>query len=758
METQPNLTLNMDAVVPDNVRVQQLVHIANNSSEELEAYKSMRTFLENLTQSLMALKMTDDHKNTMFKVFDAFLTQLQNFQCKLLKSCSEQIRMEENLHLGLEFIRTEVRQSSTSYRRHKIYRTNPNFIAPTPMAIGTRWEARRVKHVKLKRKIYIPRLIRNTFYYVSILEILETLFADPVFSTMYFEYNNRVVEPNVYSDFRSGSRASEIEIFQDPAAIQLQIAYDDFEICNPLGPVAGRHNISGFYLSIRNVPIQFRSKIDNIYINCVCNANDLKTQNTDYNNVWDVIVRDVQELEQKGVIIDRANNVRLRGTIVQLAGDNMAVNSGLGFSGSFSASFYCRICMMSHEECQRATIDDPTKHRTKQNYEDCLRKAEELTKADLKVTKGIKYNCNLNKCEYFHIIENPTVDIMHDVLEGAIPFALKQLFIQCIAAKLFTIDQLNSLVIFHNYGSANTPKKPSNIFLDKQALGQTASQMLCLFLHLPLILYKFRENIAVIQNWPLIESLYYIVEIVFSIEIEESDIQTLDKNIHSHLKCLREQYKVSLLPKHHFILHYPMLIRRLGPLVHFMMMRYESKHQQLKQFVKNTHNFRNIVKTMAIRHQQNMVHNGFTYVNSISHGKQKEIGAPCFNLYKSIFAELQNIELHEVLEINNLKINDCRFECGFVVLKESNLFHIQKILIVKDYSFLVCKEFVLVELDEFSKCFKVKLEQSNDLKLIMVNELKIKQTFELSCIGTEQFLICENVHVRKALLSRANTH
>ena len=43
---------------------------------------------------------------------------------------------------------------------------------------------------------------------------------------------------------------------------------------------------------------------------------------------------------------------------------------------------------------------------------------------------------------------------------------------------------------------------------------------------------------------------------------------------------------------------------RCGPLVHVWCMRYEAKHSYFKQLVRITGNFKNMLKTLSIRHQR----------------------------------------------------------------------------------------------------------------------------------------------------------
>lgn len=64
--------------------------------------------------------------------------------------------------------------------------------------------------------------------------------------------------------------------------------------------------------------------------------------------------------------------------------------------------------------------------RTKESYDECVDSAKNFISQgkaiDLKATKGDKRECIFNRLQYFHILDNPTLDVMHDVNEGLVPF------------------------------------------------------------------------------------------------------------------------------------------------------------------------------------------------------------------------------------------------------------------------------------------------------------------------------------------------
>ncbi|KAL0148361.1 hypothetical protein M9458_056341 [Cirrhinus mrigala] len=60
------------------------------------------------------------------------------------------------------------------------------------------------------------------------------------------------------------------------------------------------------------------------------------------------------------------------------------------------------------------------------------------------------------------------------------------------------------------------------------------------------------------------------------------------------------------ITKHHYIEHYPKLIRTFGPLIDVWTMRFEGKHKVFKTIVRRTQNFKNVCLTLAVRHQKMM--------------------------------------------------------------------------------------------------------------------------------------------------------
>lgn len=246
--------------------------------------------------------------------------------------------------------------------------------------------------------------------------------------------------------------------------------------------------------------------------------------------------------------------------------------------------------------------ENPEKIRQKESY---LSTIEVITEneIDLKSTKGIKKYCVFNDLQNFHIFDNFSVDIMHDVNEGVIPFFMNKLLFM-IKNKISTLADIQAKVRDFNYGILNKKYKPSKINLEKHNLGQNAKQIYCIMIFLPFILINYRPKL--LNIWNAMEKLLQIMQIIYSTCIRKTDIERLKDCIEEHLTFLVNKLNVNLIPKHHIMLHYPSVIHKMGPLIHMWMMRMESKHKVFTDMVKITNNFVNITKTLAHCHQQRL--------------------------------------------------------------------------------------------------------------------------------------------------------
>lgn len=162
-------------------------------------------------------------------------------------------------------------------------------------------------------------------------------------------------------------------------------------------------------------------------------------------------------------------------------------------------------------------------------------------------------------------------------------------------------QDLLSRIYGFDYGFLERKNRPTKIILESagNGIGLNSIQTLCLVKNIPLL---FGDIIPPgNQNWNLLLLLLQIMNIVFSPTVTLGMTIHLKHLIVDHHKLFKHLYlQRNLLPKHHFMIHYPSSIRKIGPLLYMWSMRFEAKHKMFKDSFKN---FKNITKSLAKKHQ-----------------------------------------------------------------------------------------------------------------------------------------------------------
>ncbi len=475
----------------------------------------------------------------------------------------------------------------SDWKREKYYSDNLNIVVPETIFLGTR---------KSNGK-------KRTCQYVPLLKNLENLLK-------HTDIQNFVVsrlpswDGNLH-DYFDGSYYKTNAIFcTDEPRLQIICYFDEFEVVNPIGHSKTTHKLGGFYYSLGNIPPSNRSQLHVIQLAILVSVSDIKEFGLE--TVLKPFIHDLKILETEGLFVPSMGR-HIRGTVTGVVADNLGSHFIGGFRESFNGSASsrpCRFCMISKAMLEISTDPDSCDKRTIQSYK---RQTALVAKfPDLCNTYGLKHNSVFNKLQYFHVSHGLPPDIMHDFLEGIIPYELPLIISSFLQKKLFTLDELNSTLNQWKYGPLDARNKPISFPKDihkKDKVIMNAGRMWCLIRMLPLMLYD-KVNFDD-EHWQLLLLLKDIAEIIFAPVISIEYAALLDVLIREHhclLRSLHPEFK--LKPKHHFMLHYGDLIIAFGPLIHFWCMRFEAKHSYFKRLVRSTKNFINLPITLAKRHQQ----------------------------------------------------------------------------------------------------------------------------------------------------------
>lgn len=279
-----------------------------------------------------------------------------------------------------------------------------------------------------------------------------------------------------------------------------------------------------------------------------------------------------------------------------IIGDNLGIHSIIVFTESFSSNYSCQMCTINRNDLKFQCYEDESLLKSIDQY------YMHLEVNNLSAT-GIKEKCVWLDVKSFNLFDQVGVDLMHDILEGCAKYIMGFILSYYIKdLTLFSLQVLNDRLFAFDFGPEKN--KPCAITMDHinvENVKQSASEMLILVKYFGLIigdLIPIDEPV-----WILYITLRKVLDILLSPVLEEYSIYVL-KTLVAELNELYLKYSNNCLkPKFHFLVHYPSMIKKFGPVSHIWAMRYEAKHRILKICTRSTFNRRNLCLTLTIKHQ-----------------------------------------------------------------------------------------------------------------------------------------------------------
>lgn len=401
---------------------------------------------------------------------------------------------------------------------------------------------------------------------------------------------NNILQSRCWKNFLEKQNCSEDKLF-----LPIFVYYDDFEPDNPLGSHSGDYKIGGVYIKIATLPIEWQSKLSSHFLAMLFFGDDRKRFEND--RIFSPLISQFNDLINNGIKVDMNGIKEICIVPILILGDNLGVNSALGFSESFNAIFFCRFCKMPILQTKASVIEDLNLLRNPTNYEiDCL-------ELDLSST-GIKKRSIWNSLNFFHVTTNYSVDIMHDFLEGICHYDMLLIVNTLITSKIITLDELNYRMANFNFGpfQANRPPPIKQEYLTKTKFKMSASEMNNFVSSFGIM---FGDKVGSTNKiWKLYLNLREIMTIIFSREINTEMCDYLQLIIQEHHKLYLEYSH--LKPKFHLLTHYPRIMKEIGPVSNINSIRFESFHKFFKDVSKVSYCKKDLLKTLCVKNQFKM--------------------------------------------------------------------------------------------------------------------------------------------------------
>ncbi|VDI00934.1 Hypothetical predicted protein [Mytilus galloprovincialis] len=493
---------------------------------------------------------------------------------------------------------------TTSYGRNRYIRNTFNIVEPEIVHVG-------LEHI-LKRRHgqEILEVMNASFSYIPMIESIQQFLQNDDIANLVFGRPN--FAPNgLLNDFVDGS------VFQthplllgNNEALHLSIYFDDLEICNPLGKNAGIHKIGVFYYSILNLPISYRSRLPAIRVLAIIKRKTMSKFGI--NNVLRRINKDLELLAEGVNMSIKGENKIIKGAAIAFVGDTLASHEFCGFKIGVGFAFQkCRECECTNTDMQTKFHQRFFQQRNLDRYDEQCRELAIATTKGLFRRLSMAYGINSRSCcrdwPYFNLLEMTPEDIMHVVFEGVALYEVKATLKVLVAEDFFSLSQLNNLISSFPYGYKDRECQPScipdNVFnSDDTSLRQSASSVIVFLKHLPLMLIEKlncdREN----EYVTFLSQFCEIVKLLMASVISVETVAMLKIMIESHLKKFKDLFpEKTIIPKQHYLVHLLNAIIRYGPLTQVWSMRYEGKHQFIKQRMSGNPNFKNVVKSLSER-------------------------------------------------------------------------------------------------------------------------------------------------------------
>lgn len=242
-----------------------------------------------------------------------------------------------------------------------------------------------------------------------------------------------------------------------------------------------------------------------------------------------------------------------------VVGDNLGLNTLLGFSKGFSATFFCRFCKCTKTETETLGNEKDDKLRTIENYNDDVL-TNNITET------GIHSESLFNQLPWFHVVHNVSVDVMHDLHEGVCHYNMSHVITHLLLNKHFTLEQLNARKQSFNLGETEVGNQSPAItesHLKNKHFKMSAREMWTFVHHFPLMIGDLVTNHDD-KIWVFFITFLKMMDLILLSSFNEESLNQLQILVKDHNEMYVKLFSDTLKPKHHFLTHYARIVKDQG--------------------------------------------------------------------------------------------------------------------------------------------------------------------------------------------------
>jgi len=349
------------------------------------------------------------------------------------------VTFAQELSQNLQQLEQPLAFLDSKYKQDSVFDNHPSFVSPQSVNFGMRFETRRGK----------TKAVYDTFQYVSVQDTLKTLLQNEQYMRGLLQAKEQKRESGVIGHFADGELAKAHPLFSDSDkfSVMIQLFYDGMGTTNALRGQSVLCNVGVFYYVIKDLPDSWNTCFANVYLLALCYEHDLKVRG--FGPILNRFCAEMEILSTVGFAgqFPLIGERTVYSSLCQVAGDNLALNSLMGYVESFSGDYYCTLCYATRDSVQTGFVEEKSEMRTKREYNDdvvCVTDREQTARH----VRGVKRDCELNNIAGYHVTENYCIDVMHTLLEGVVPLEIGCVLYSLLTEKrLLTLPDLNARII-----------------------------------------------------------------------------------------------------------------------------------------------------------------------------------------------------------------------------------------------------------------------------------------------------------------------
>lgn len=115
------------------------------------------------------------------------------------------------------------------------------------------------------------------------------------------------------------------------------------------------------------------------------------------------------------------------------------------------------------------------------------------------------------------------------------------------------------------------------------------------------------------------------------------------------------------------------------------------------------------------------------------------------SVLKKIAGLSDNDDIHD---IKWLQYNSCKFRSGLLILHNTFLYEIEKMMIVNDEYYIFCFQYKKVDFDKFLNSVKVEQVEPKRFALIKFDSLQKKKLYEKKSLDGDFYVIADTLDLK----------